>query len=105
MPVAIRAKTLLDAVTVTGAGAHKGILKSGDSAFTLQATLGPAGTRTATVEIEVSNDAVGWISMGTITLTDLDDTDGFAANASWSFIRANVTALGAGASVTALLGN
>ena len=64
-----------------------------DSA-TFQATMGTAGTTTATVDIEVSNDEVQWIVMGTITLNGVSDTDGYASSASWAFVRANVKALG-----------
>jgi len=66
--------------------------------------MGTAGTTTAIVDIEVSNDNSSWITMGTISLSGASDTDGFASTASWNYVRANVTALGAGADVTVIMG-
>ena len=79
--------------SATGAGDSKepDIASTG---WTFQATMGTAGTTTATVDIEVSNDEVQWIVMGTITLNGVSDTDGYASSASWAFVRANVKALG-----------
>ena len=66
-----------------------------------------AGSGSATIVIEVSNDDTNWITAGTITLTlgTTSTTDGFTTDAPWKYIRARVTALsGTGASVTALMG-
>lgn len=96
---------LLTAATTTGAGNAyqsgwanrvfyaKGTTSSGSGAATIkiQAALAPADT---------------WVDLGTITLTlgTTETADGFASNAAWTHIRANVTAIsGTGASVSAVM--
>lgn len=100
------ARTILDAATATGAGSVYGLLGIW-STFHAVAN-GTSGAFSATVDIEVSNDGTNWITMGTITLsgtaTTADD-DGFASNAAWKSVRANVTAIsGTGANVTVTMG-
>lgn len=100
---------LLDDVSTTGAGSKVPIVKKGDSSATFQATVnGTSGAITATIDIEVSNNKTDWIVMGTISLSTTAptaDSDGFASNASWSFARANLTAItGADARVTVVMG-
>ena len=100
---------LLDDVSTTGAGGKAPLIKKGDSSATFQATVnGTSGTVTATIDIEVSNNEEDWISMATISLSasaPVADSDGFASNASWAFVRANLTAItGTGASVTVVMG-
>lgn len=64
---------------------------------TFQATLDAASTTpAATVAIEVSNDNLTWIVMGTISVSGNSDTDGFASNAGWKYVRSNVTAISDG---------
>lgn len=96
-----KATKLLNAVTSTGVGSA---LKKPTHNVTIQATLGTAGTTTATVNAEVSNDLVGWIVARTFTLSGANDSDGQVINASWKYIRGNVTALGSGADVTMTMG-
>jgi len=88
---------LLDNVSATGAGGKVPIVKKGDSSATFQATVnGSSGAVTATVDIEVSNNGVDWITMATISLATgapTPDSDGFASNASWLFVRANLTSI------------
>lgn len=56
-------------------------------------------TGTATVNIEVSNDNVVWMSY--ITLSPIAGTpDGFADACPWSYVRANVTAVTGSVTVT-----
>lgn len=101
----IYAHTLLDeaASTLTSDG-HQNH-KNGSVDTTYQATLSNTTTPTATVLIEVSNDNKQWILMGTITLSGAEDTDGFAATASWKHSRARVSAIsGTDATVTVTMG-
>lgn len=102
-------KTLLKAATATGAGASINLCGlDQDAASTFQAIgMVSASTGSAVVAIEVSNDNVNWITMGTITLTlgTAATSDGFYSQAAWNYVRANVTTLtGADASVTVLMG-
>ena len=97
------ATTLLNAVTATGAGLPTTISNTSGVTFQASGTT-TAGAGAATVVIQVSNDGLVWLTLGTITLT-LGTTiagDGFAADAPWGMARANVTAIsGTGASVSA----
>lgn len=98
---------LQSAVTATGAGAASQPY-SGQRTF--QAILtGGAGTLTATVSIQVSNEITGptnWLTLGTITLSGTGtQTDGFSSDAPWKWVRSNVTAIsGTSASVDVLMG-
>lgn len=67
-----------------------------------QATVAGTGAVSATVLIQVSNDATNWITLATITLSGTNSaTDGVAMSAAWGFVRGNVTAIsGTGAAVT-----
>lgn len=96
--------TLLNAVTVTGAGTGNQFSRS-ISNRTAQATVSGTGAVTATVNIEVSNDGAGWIVAGTITLSGTTTaTDGFVIQAPWLYSRGNVTAIsGTGAAVTVVV--
>lgn len=68
-----------------------------------QATVTGTGAVTATVVIDVSNDATYAVAtaLGTITLSGTtSDSDGFTTNAPWKYVRARVTAIsGTGATV------
>lgn len=48
----------------------------------------------ATVVIEVSNDAQGWLELGRISLTQTDLTDGFSSSATWAYVRARLVSIG-----------
>ena len=50
----------------------------------LHTTFQSSGTGVAS--IQVSNDGVGWVDLGTLT-----NTDGLASQASWAYYRANVS--------------
>lgn len=69
-----------------------------------------AGAGSATVNVEVSNDNVAWVVMGTFNLTlsttSGDEAEGFIApNMLWEYARANVTAItGTDASVSLTMG-
>lgn len=74
----------------------------------IQATVEGTGAVTATVQIEVSNDAKGWVtdSIATLALSGTTTaTKGFTSNAAWTYWRANITAIsGTGAKVTVSIG-
>ena len=93
-------------VTTTGAGSW--LYKDSPNA-TFQGTVVGTGAVTATITIEVSNDALYTVSTvaGTITLSGTTShSDGFVtSNAPWKYVRANVTAIsGTGATVTVTMG-
>jgi hypothetical protein len=75
---------------------------------TFQATVSGTGAVTATVLVQVSNDPseLGWVTLGTITLSGTTTaTDGFSSDARWQHVRANITAIsGTGALVTCVMG-
>ena len=103
---------LANSATTSGALTDQKLDGSGAESYqaakTFQATgATTAGAGSATVQIEVSNDRVGWITAGTITLTlsTTAATDGFVMSAPWGHVRANVTAIsGTGANVTVTMG-
>jgi len=74
---------------------------------TFQATVAGTGTVGATVRIEASNDMIGWVTLGTITLSGATmATDGFPSETAWEYVRANLTAIsGTGARVTVTMGS
>lgn len=73
---------------------------------TFQATVSGTGAVTASVVIEASNDANGWLSAGTITLSGTDlASDGFPSTTMWSHVRARlVSVTGVGAKVDVTMG-
>ncbi len=91
-----------DAASTTTGGA----LSNSGGARTFQAVITGSGAVSATVEVEVSNNGIHFLSLGTIEMTGTDAaTDGFAADAPWLFLRARVTAIsGTGASVDVIAG-
>jgi hypothetical protein len=73
---------------------------------TFQATVTGTGAVSATVIVEGSNDNVGWLEIGTITLSGTGSaSDGFASNAPWAFVRARCSSIsGTGAQAVATMG-
>lgn len=94
---------LLTEVTKQGPGQ---LLDQTQDTKTLQATVTGTGAVSATVVFEASNDGGrGFVTLGTVTLSGTNvASDGFVSDAPWDAIRANVTALSAGAAVTASMG-
>lgn len=92
---------MINGALVTGASGTFGPAKAGEKVF--QATVTGTGAVSATILIQVSNNAstLGWIDMCTITLSGTTtDTDACSSEASWGYYRANVTAVsGTGAAV------
>ncbi len=95
-------------IAVTGVQPSQSIFGYGANDTTYQATVSGTGAVTATVQIEVSNDNVGWLYDSTSTLSLTGTTvasGGFTSNAQWKYIRANITAIsGANAKVTVTVG-
>ena len=100
-PLKLKIGNLMVDQTTTGAGSTYGPGTSGEKTY--QATVTGTGAVTATVLIQASNNPtnLGWVTLGTITLSGTTtDTDGFATQAGWGYCRANVTAIsGTSASV------
>lgn len=78
---------------------------------TIQASIAGTGAVSASIDIEFSNDLVGWMSAGitpnpAITLSGTTEaTDGFNVAARWLYVRAKITAIsGTGAAVTVTVG-
>jgi hypothetical protein len=102
------AQILLNAATTTGAGTAWNPRDTTAFATYVQHSFQAKGTTTsstgaATILIEVSNDGVNFITMGTITLTlgTSATSDGFAVANTYEYYRANVSAIsGTGAQVT-----
>ena len=99
-----KAHTLIDAITTTDVAAQDSVA-SGHTATrklpalytTFQASgTTSAGAGAATIVIQVSNNDSDWIDMGTLSLTlgTTSTSDGFAANASWTYGRAFVDTAG-----------
>lgn len=101
----VNSHPLLTNATATGAGST---FELHARQCTFQATgTTTAGSGAATIAIRVSNDKVTWLTLGTISLTlsTVASGDGFASDAAWAYVRANVTAIsGTGASVTVTMG-
>ena len=96
-------RIILDAATTTVTGSA---VQNQVKGCTVQANVSGTGSVSATVEIHVSNDAFGWMTIGTITLSGTTSaSDGFAVLAPWEFVRAKVTAIsGTGAAVKVMIG-
>ena len=101
--------TLANAKTTTGFGELEFATGTAQiSNRTVQVTgKTTSGSGSAVVDIEVSNDGLAWIVVGTVTvaLGTTYNTDGFVFNAPWGKVRANIkTLIGTGAEVTVTLG-
>lgn len=97
---------IMNGKTTTGAGDTVTISPK-DRTF--HATVAGTGAVTATVIIQVSNDAVTWINTTTSPHIALSGTttasDGFRMDAKWAYVRAYVDAIsGTGAAVTVTMG-
>lgn len=90
---------LLAAATVTGASDYT---RPAGLKRTFQATMN-AGT--AAIDIEGSNDGVGWVVMASIAVDVSGDRSsaGVVTDSPWKYTRANVTAI-SGGNVTVTMG-
>lgn len=88
----VRVRNILPAAIATGAGGlFQPLLRR---SFQLVGTVA-SGAGAVSVDIEASNDGVNFQVIGTISLA-LSSTaacDGFASNAAWLNVRANVTSI------------
>src|SRR3990167_7389421 len=99
------ATKLLNAATATGGGSAIEARASNMAFQAIGTTSSGAGT--AAVDIEGSLDGTNFLVLGTISLTlaTTASNDGFATDAPWAHIRANVTSIsGTDASVTVYMG-
>lgn len=97
--------TILDNATATGAGASARMIGSGRVTVEANGTT-TAGSGAASVSIEVSNNNSTWQTAGTIGLTlgTTQTSDGFAMDAPWSYVRANVVSIsGTNAKVSVII--
>jgi hypothetical protein len=105
---AMAATTLLNAVTTTGAGvgAPGNASPVASKSYQVAGTT-TAGSGSAVVLIQGSNDGTNWDTIGTVTLTlgTASTSGSFASQDRYMQVRGNVTTLtGTGASVTATMG-
>lgn len=66
-----------------------------------------AGTGSAAVNIEVSNNNINWLTYGTITLTlgTVEVSDGLVITAPWAYVKASATSItGTNGKVSILMG-
>jgi len=92
--------TLLNAVTVTGAGASVNIAGKGN-VRTYQGVLVGTGTYTASVDLLASIDGVNFVKLTTLALSNTTPTVGYTSTDAWAYVQANVTAItGTGTAVT-----
>ena len=92
--------------TVTGTPQNVQALRIPTDNRTFQASgKTSTSTGTASVVVEVSNDNVNWIIMGTIGLTlgTTSTSDGFVSSANWTYVRGRVDAITAGVGATVSL--
>ena len=86
--------TLLSAATAAGAG---DFTRPGGLKRTFQATI--TGSFTASINIEGSNDGVGWVVIAAIEVDGsvaATVSNGFVTDSPWWLTRANVTAISGG---------
>ncbi len=101
-PAVAGGQVLLNGVTATGTGNEFYIQQANR---TFEATVTGTGAVSATVVVEGSDDGVGWVTLGTLTLSGTTSaSDGFAILAPWSEVRGDVTAITSGDSVTLTMG-
>lgn len=96
---------ILSAATATGAGE---VHRPNGAKMTFQAIgVTSSGAGSSDVLIQASLDNSNWVTLATISLTlsTTASSDGFAANAPWEYIRANVSTLsGTGATIDVWMG-
>lgn len=99
---------LADSIATTGVQTSVSFFGRDIEEWTAQATVQGTGAVSATVQIEVSNDGVGWLvdSVSTLSLSGTGIASaGFTSSAPWQFVRANITAIsGTNARVTVTIG-
>lgn len=96
---------LLSAVTATGAGSAFRTPSQFVKKAVVANIAGTSGAQTATVNIEVSNDGILWVSLTSLSLSGTStDQKAYVIDGPFFYARANVTAItGTGAAVSATL--
>jgi len=102
-------KVLTAGVPFTGAWSklpHRNEVNGPAMGWTIQAVeTAASGTVTATIIVEVSDDGVNALTLGTITLNAATPAiDGFAFSARWQYIRVRVTAMSAASTINVHIG-
>lgn len=98
-------RTMLNAVTTTGAGAA--VHLDGPNTTFQAHGVTSAGTGAAAINVDVSNDGSVWTLAGTLNLTlgTTRTSDAITIAGSWPFARGNVTSIsGTDAAVTLTAG-
>ena len=98
---------LLRNATATGAGDAIRALRSKKTFQAAGATTSGAGAATITAEGSNNATKLGWVTLGTITLTlaTTSSTDALVVDSPYLFVRGNLTAIsGTGASITMTMG-
>jgi hypothetical protein len=105
MKIANQTENLQNGATATNTGTAVQ-LQDRRPKRTFQASIVGSGSVSATVPILVSNDGSNFLTLGTISLSGTTSaTDGFASDAPWAFVRADVTAIsGTSATVNVVMG-
>ncbi len=99
----MKKSVLLTATTASTGNADQLDLGVGSGTATFQATGSmSAATGTASIAIEVSNDQVVWLTLGTISLnlTTSASSDGFSSAAPWAYVRAKANQITTDGTVT-----
>jgi len=99
----MKKSVLLTATTASTGNADQLDLGIGATLATFQATgIMSSATGTASIDIEVSNDQVVWLKLGTIalSLTTTASSDGFSSAAPWAYVRAKTTQVTTNGTVT-----
>jgi hypothetical protein len=92
-PARVFTQSLLQGATTTGGG-MKYPSYAGMKTYQASGTTS-AGTGSAVINVEGSNDGASWDVIGTITLTlgTPSTSDSFSSNDRYQYVRGNVTAL------------
>lgn len=96
---------LLTSATATGAGTSTKMIGGGRCTVEAYGTT-TSGSGATSVTIEVSNNNSTWQTAGTISLTlgTIQTSDGFAMDAPWLYVRANVASIsGTGAKTSVII--
>lgn len=91
--------TMIKGATTVGVGHH---INTGAAKRTFQGVAEGTGAVSASVDIEVSNNGIDFLLLGTLELSGTTRaTDGFVSDAPWRYARANVTSIsGTGTTVS-----
>lgn len=98
----VEARILLDSVKVATSGAPTSQIRAKK---TFEADVSGVGTVSATVVFEGSNAGRHWEALGTLTLSGVNSASGaLFHDGPWGAVRATVTDISPGATLTAAIG-